>query len=170
MAKPGYFARGIVVRRRTVVLRRRKRTPPAGFPEGASPNESDTGQARRRPRLRRSGSVIRAISLLLAPTLALGVLAAHFVRAQMLVGAALCVAPIVLLAVPRAWAARVVQIALVIGALEWARTLAALLAARMAIGQPYLRMTAILAVVALLTLASAWVFRSKSLRNRYRLG
>lgn len=114
--------------------------------------------------------MIRAISLLLAPTLALGVLAAHFVRAQMLVAAALCAALIVLLAVPRAWAARVVQVALIIGALEWARTLAALLAARMAIGQPYLRMTAILAVVALLTLASAWVFRSKSLRNRYRLG
>lgn len=112
----------------------------------------------------------RALSWLLAPTLALGVLAAHFVRAQMLVASAVCVALIALLAVPRAWAARVAQFALVIGALEWVRTLAGLLAARMAVGQPYLRMTAILAVVALLTLASAWVFRSKALRTRYRLG
>ncbi len=114
--------------------------------------------------------MIRTVSLLLAPMLALGVLAAHFVRARMLVAAALCVLMIALLAVPRAWVARVVQIALVIGALEWARTLAALLASRMAIGQPYLRMTAILVVVALLTLASAWVFRARPLRTRYRLG
>lgn len=114
--------------------------------------------------------MFRTLVLLLAPVVALGVLAAHFFRAQMLLPAAVCLALIAMLAVPRAWAARTAQVALVLGTLEWVRTLAALLAARMAMGQPYLRMTAILAVVALLTLVSAWVFRSKALRARYRLG
>jgi len=113
--------------------------------------------------------MIRIVLSLVAPAVALLVLAAHFVRAQLMLPTIACVALIALLAVPRAWAARVVQVALVAGAVEWVRTLAMLLATRMALGQPHLRMTLILGVVALLTLASAMVFRSRALRSRYRL-
>lgn len=113
--------------------------------------------------------MIRIVLSLLAPAIALLVLAAHFYRAQLLLPAIACIALVAVLAVPRAWAARVVQLALVAGAVEWVRTLAMLLATRMAMGQPHLRMTLILAVVALLTLASALVFRSRALRSRYRL-
>lgn len=113
--------------------------------------------------------MIRMLLSLIAPAIALLVLAAHFVRAQLMLPAIACVALVAMLAVPRAWAARAVQIALVAGAIEWVRTLAMLLAARMAMGQPHLRMTLILGVVALLTLASALVFRSRALRSRYRL-
>lgn len=113
--------------------------------------------------------MIRIVLSLIAPAVALAILAAHFVRAQLMLPAIVCIALIAVLAVPRAWAARVVQVALVIGAVEWVRTLAMLLAARMAMGQPHLRMTLILGVVALLTLASALVFRSQALRSRYRL-
>ena len=57
--------------------------------------------------------------LLILPSLAALLLAAHFYRAGGLVLAALSVGALVLLAVPRAWAARLVQFALIAGALEF---------------------------------------------------
>lgn len=110
-----------------------------------------------------------AILLTLLPAAASLLLAAHFYRAGSLLFAAVSVALIGLLAVPRAWAARAVQIALVVGAVEWLRTLAAFAAARVASGQPYLRLTLILLAVAIFTAASAAVFRHPRLRQRYRV-
>jgi hypothetical protein len=104
---------------------------------------------------------------LLLPALALLLLAAHFYRAGWLVPAAVSVALVALLAVPRPWAARTVQVALALGALEWLRTLAAFAAARIALGQPYLRLALILGAVAALTAAAAWVFQHRSLRQRF---
>jgi hypothetical protein len=109
------------------------------------------------------------IVLQLAPALlSLVVLGAHFLRAGDLVllfGVLLVVA---LLAVPRRWAARLVQLALVLGALEWVRTLLHLVAARSAAGQPIARLIVILACVASLTALSALAFRTARLRQRYR--
>ena len=107
---------------------------------------------------------------LLAPALALLLLAAHFWRAQLWPLAVVCVALVGVLGLRRRWAARLVQTALMLGSIEWLRTLATLVAARMALGQPYARMTVILGAVALVTLASALVFRTRSLRERYNLG
>lgn len=107
--------------------------------------------------------------LSLLPTVAALMLAAHFYRAGDWPLAALALASIALLAVPRAWAARALQIALLVGALEWLRTLAALAAARMAGDQPYLRLTIVLLAVAAFTAASAAVFRHPRLRQRFRL-
>ena len=109
------------------------------------------------------------IALLVLPSLAAVLLAAHFYRAGQIVPAALSVAALLLLAVPRAWAARVLQLVLVAGALEWLRTLAMFASARMAMGQPYLRLTLILLAVAAFTAVSAIVFRQATLRRRYRL-
>ncbi len=106
---------------------------------------------------------------LLPPALALLLLAAHFYRAGWLPLAVLSLALIALLAVPRAWAARTVQFAMVLGALEWLRTLAAFAAVRVSFGQPYLRLAAILAAVAAFTLLSAWVFRQRAVRARFNL-
>ncbi len=105
---------------------------------------------------------------LLLPGLALLVLAAHFYRAGLLPLGALSVALIGLLFVPRRWAAVAAQIALLVGALEWLRTLAALVATRVAAGQPYVRLAVILLAVALLTAAAALVFRSATARARFR--
>jgi hypothetical protein len=106
---------------------------------------------------------------LLPVVLALLLLAAHFYRAGWLPLAALSVALLALLAVPRAWAARALQLALALGAIEWLRTLASFAAARMATGQPYLRLALILGAVAAFTLLAAAVFRQRRLRERYRL-
>jgi hypothetical protein len=109
------------------------------------------------------------IALLVFPSLAAILLAAHFYRAGQPVLAALSVSALVLLAVPRPWAARVLQGALLAGALEWLRTLAVFASTRMALGQPYLRLTLILVAVAVFTAASAAVFQQPALRRRYRL-
>ena len=111
-----------------------------------------------------------AVLLGLAPTLSLLLLAAHFYRAGWLPLAVLSVLLVGLLLVPRPWAARVVQVALLAGGVEWLRTLAALAAERMAVGQPYLRMALILLSVAAVTGLSALVFRSHALRARFGLG
>jgi hypothetical protein len=58
---------------------------------------------------------------------------------------------------------------LLVGAVEWLRTLAVLAAQRIAAGQPWLRLAVILGAVALLTAAAALVFRHPALRGRFRL-
>jgi hypothetical protein len=83
-----------------------------------------------------------AYLLLVLPGLASVLLAAHFYRAGQLALAIIALALVVLLAVPRAWAARTLQVALVLGAVEWLRTLASFAAVRVSFGQPYLRIHA----------------------------
>lgn len=112
---------------------------------------------------------LRALAQLIFPVLACLLLAAHFFRADQLALAVASALLPLLLAVPRAWAARTMQLALLVGAVEWLRTLAEFAAVRVSMGQPYLRLTAILLAVALFTAASALVFRAASLRRRYRL-
>jgi hypothetical protein len=105
---------------------------------------------------------------LLPVLLSLLVLGAHFLRAGnlVLVGAALVL--VGLLGVRRRWAARSVQVALLLGAAEWVRTLARLVASRAESGQPAVRLSLILGGVALLTGLSALVFRSARLRSWYQ--
>ena len=107
---------------------------------------------------------------LLPPAIALLLLAAHFWRAQWWPLAVVCVALVGVLALRRPWAARLVQTALMLGSIEWLRTLASLVAARIALDQPYARMSLILGVVAIATFVSALVFRARALRQRYNLG
>jgi hypothetical protein len=108
--------------------------------------------------------------LLLWPVAALLLLAAHYYRAGLWPLAAVVVLLNAVLLVARPWAARLVQIALLLGAFEWLRALAGFVAERIAAGQPYLRLIAILAAVALFTASAALVFRSYRLRVRYGLG
>lgn len=105
--------------------------------------------------------------LLLAPALALLLLAAHFYRAAEWPWLLATLALLPLLALRRAWVPRVLQLALLAGAAEWLWTAALLAQQRLALGMPWQRMALILAVVALLTLAAALVFRSAGLKARY---
>jgi hypothetical protein len=89
------------------------------------------------------------------PALALVLLAAHFYRAGVYVLAAASFALIVLLFVAQPWAARLLRGVLLLGTIEWLRTAWVLAAHRAAIGQPSLRMLAILGSVAAVTAFSA---------------
>lgn len=104
---------------------------------------------------------------LLAPLLALLLLAAHFYRAAAWPLVLVTLALLPLLALRRAWVPRLLQLALLAGAAEWVWTAALLAQQRLALGQPWLRMALILGAVALLTLAAALVFRSAGLKARY---
>ncbi len=119
--------------------------------------------------MQRRLEVVVTLLALLPVILSALVLAAHFFRAGNLAGVALSLAGLALLFVPRAWAARAVQVGLVIGAAEWVRTLFVFTAARRAMDEPWGRLVVILGTVALFTLASATVFYTKRLRRRYRL-
>jgi hypothetical protein len=97
----------------------------------------------------------------------LALLGAHFYRSADVVPLAATLALLPLLFVRRRWAARTLQVALVLGALEWVRTLAALAAFRYASGLPFVRMVAILGAVAIVTGLAALLFRARSLRRRF---
>jgi hypothetical protein len=101
--------------------------------------------------------------------LSLVVLGAHFMRDGLMIGVAVALLLIGLLFVRRAWAARAVQMALVIGAFEWVLTLYVLADSRLRQGESATRMIVILASVAVITLASAFLFQARPLRKFYHL-
>ena len=99
--------------------------------------------------------------------LAFTVLAAHLYRAGHVLAAIAALAAMALLAVHRPWSRRALQGLLVLGALEWLRALAALVAARASMGAPYARLAIILGAVALLTAAAAAMLETPALRARF---
>ena len=101
--------------------------------------------------------------------LSLVILGAHFMRYGNSAGVIGSAVMIALLFVRRPWVARLIQVALVLGALEWVRTLYMLMQVRVAQDQPFVRMTIILGVVAAVTLGSALLFQSPTLKKYYRL-
>lgn len=105
---------------------------------------------------------------LLAPALSALLLAAHFLRAGQWAGVAASLSILAVLAIPRRLAARVAQAALVLGALEWTRTLVRLVAERRGEHAAFTRLAVILGAVAVSTALSALAFRSRRLRERFR--
>ena len=61
----------------------------------------------------------------------------------------------------------VIQVVLLLGAVEWVATLYSVAQFRIASGLPWARMAIILGSVALFTTLSSLVFRSKALKERY---
>jgi hypothetical protein len=111
---------------------------------------------------------MRALLLLLPAGLSALMLGAHFLRRGDFARVTACLALLGLLFVRRPWAARLAQVALLAGALEWLRTLAVLLPARRAAGEPWVRLVAILGGVTLLALLGAALLETRGLRERYR--
>ncbi len=96
-------------------------------------------------------AILRALPVVLSAL----VLAAHFYRARALPLVAVALALPFLLLVRERWSARVVQAGLLLGAVEWVRTLAFFAGQRMEAGRPWARLAVILGAVALLTGLSA---------------
>ena len=111
---------------------------------------------------------MKKVLLYLPIVLALLLLAAHFLRYGNTVIVVGIAALSGLLFVRRAWAARIIQLVLVAGTVEWLRTLTMLVQERMALGAPYLRMAVILGLVAAVTAFAALLFQSKELKALYR--
>jgi len=94
-------------------------------------------------------------------------LSAHFYRAGLFPFAILAMVFMFFLFIREKWVARLSQVFLVIGALEWVRTLLGLVEIRQAMGMPWTRLAVILGGVALFTGMSALVFQCRSLKERY---
>ena len=109
-------------------------------------------------------------SLLYVPiVLSVLVLGAHVLRLSnsLPIAGAMVLVLIGLLFVRQPWSARFVQTVLVIGTVEWLRTMLALAQVRAALGEPYLRLVLILGVVAAVTLCAALLFQTRTLREHY---
>ncbi len=111
---------------------------------------------------------MKNVLLFLPILLSLAMFAAHFLRYGnfLLVAAILGLAALLL--VRRPWVARLTQFVLAVAAVEWLRTLAMLVQARAAVGEPYLRLAIILGVVAALAMVAALLFQTKALKAIYR--
>lgn len=101
--------------------------------------------------------------------LSLAVLGAHFLRYGNELGVAVSLAPIALLFVRKPWAARVIQVVLALGVIEWTLTLYDLLQVRLAQGMPTARVVVILGVVIVLTGVSVLLFETRTMKRIYRL-
>jgi hypothetical protein len=101
--------------------------------------------------------------------LSLVILGAHFMRYGNSIGVVGSLLLVALLMVRRPWVARLMQIVLILGALEWVRTIYELAQVRAALGQPFTRMVVILGVVVAITFCSALLFQTPALKKIYRL-
>ena len=101
--------------------------------------------------------------------LSLAILGAHFMRYGNSIGVLGSMVLIALLIVRRPWVARLMQVVLTIGALEWVRTLYELAQVRAAHDQPSTRMIVILGIVVAVTAGSALLFQTPALKRIYRL-
>lgn len=94
-------------------------------------------------------------------------LAAHFLRAGQMVISVVLLSLLSLLFLRKTWIPRVIQLILLLGTLEWLRTLYSVAQLRIELDMPWMRMATILGVVALFTAFSCLVFRSEALRKRF---
>lgn len=114
------------------------------------------------------GALLTGLSL--APAVAACVLlGAHFLRFYAMEIVVVCtLLPFVLL-VRRRWAARLVQVVLLLGVLVWARAGYVFALQRIAAGEPWRRLVIIMGGVALFTLVAAALFETPALQRRYGL-
>ena len=106
---------------------------------------------------------------LLPVIFAFGLLAAHFSRAGLFPFVLLSLGIPLLLLIKKPWAARTIQVFLLLGAIEWIRAMLGYIDIRKTIGDDWGRLAIILITVSLLTALSGLVFRGKSLKKRYEL-
>lgn len=106
---------------------------------------------------------------LLPVIVSLLILSAHFSRGDLFVLSILCLLLPLILFIRRAWVARLIQIVLIIGSIEWIRSIFVYVNERQVSGEPYVRLVIILGIVALFTGLSALVFNNHSLKKRYKL-
>ena len=112
---------------------------------------------------------MKKVLLYIPIVLSFVVLGAHFLRYGSdlgVVGAALLMG---LLFVRQPWVARLMQVALVLGAIMWVHTLYDLAQLSIAFEKPVTRLVIILGTVAIVTLCSALLFQTEDLKRIYRL-
>ena len=112
---------------------------------------------------------MKKVLLYIPVVLSILVLGAHFLRYGSSIGVFASIVLIGLLFLRRPWVLRLMQVFLVLGALEWVRTMYELAHMRALHGQPYGRMLVILGIVAALTFCAALLLQCRALKKIYGL-
>ena len=112
---------------------------------------------------------MKKVLLYIPIVLSFVVLGAHFLRYGSTLEVIAVAVLIGLLFVRQPWVARLMQVALVLGAILWVHTLYDMAQLRIAFGQPSTRLVIILGTVAAVTLCSALLFQTRDLKKIYRL-
>ena len=112
-------------------------------------------------------TAMKKVLLYIPVILSLVVLGAHFMRYGNTLAVFAVLLLIALLFVRLPWVTRVLQAALVLGALEWVHTIYELVQMRAAQGEPFTRMVVILGIVAVVTACSALLFQTPTLKKIY---
>ncbi len=97
------------------------------------------------------------------------IMTAHFFRLEQYFIVIICICFPFLLFFKTKLAARLIQIILLLGAIEWIRTIIIIVNERITNGEPCLRLVIILGIVTLFTGFSSFIFKIKSLKERYKL-
>ncbi len=97
------------------------------------------------------------------------ILCAHFYRSSLYPLVLISFLLPFLLLIKKYWIARMMQIFLFLGAAEWIRTLYYLAVERHENNMPWMRLSIILASIAVFNAGSALLFQLKSLKKRYHL-
>jgi hypothetical protein len=108
--------------------------------------------------------VVLSLLLVILSFLLLG---AHFLHHGSTTLVGLCLVAPLLLLIRKPWVARLIQVLLVLGALEWLWTMAQIIERRQAAGDAWVRVAIILGGVILWTLGSTLVFFTPRLSRRY---
>lgn len=108
-------------------------------------------------------------ALLLPAIISLLVLAAHFLRYGNLIVIGTIALLLLLLLIRHKISARIVQLGLLLATVEWVSTAHMLISYRLDYDMPWIRLSAIMIFVILFTFASIFVFKTKTLRERYAL-
>jgi len=112
---------------------------------------------------------VRSFLQLIPVVLSFVLIGAHFLRSNNLILVGLSLLCICLLFVKKALIARLIQVVLVLGAVEWVYTTYVFASMRMENGMPWVRLVIILGVVICFTLGSSGVFFLRTQKERYRL-
>jgi len=107
--------------------------------------------------------------MLLLPTLLSSlILGAHFYRAENIWLVPLALAMPMILSIGKTWSVRLVQIMLVLGSLEWLRSMMEFTLQRQQMGMPYERLIVILSSVAAFTMLAAVLLDTPTMKRRLR--
>jgi len=107
--------------------------------------------------------------LLLPAIISLLVLAAHFLRYGDILVIGAIIVLLLLLLIKHKISARIVQLGLLLATVEWIGTAHMLISYRIDYGYPWTRLAIIMGFVILFTFASIFIFKTKTLRERYAL-
>jgi hypothetical protein len=106
--------------------------------------------------------------LLLPMLLSSLLLGAHFYRAENYWLVPVALAMPMILSIGRTWSVRVVQFMLVLGSLEWLRSMMEFTLQRQQMGMPYERLIVILSSVAAFTMLAAVLLETPGMKRRLR--